>query len=125
MNEDLLRNSFDGEYKDVAETFAHLLQQIVETVDKYGLKQRHLGKHRHDAVRFLKSVERRAIRRQSQQSIKNEWVNMAQGFSLSWTTMECHGITIMLNMRFMRLREFADLLTADSPRTQSESTLSC
>jgi hypothetical protein len=37
--------------------FAHLLQQIVETVDKYGLKRRHFRKHRNDAVRFLESVE--------------------------------------------------------------------
>ena len=58
MNEDLLGNGFDGEYKDMAQRFAHLLQQIVKTVDKYGLKRRHFRKHRHDAVRFLKSVEK-------------------------------------------------------------------
>jgi predicted RecB family nuclease len=58
MNEDLLGNAFDNEYKDMVQRFAHLLQQIVETVDKYGLKRRHFRKHRNDAVRFLKSVER-------------------------------------------------------------------
>jgi hypothetical protein len=58
MNEDLLRNSFDAEYRDLVERFGHLLQQIVETVDKYGLKQRHLGKHRHDVARLLKTVEK-------------------------------------------------------------------
>jgi predicted RecB family nuclease len=57
MNEDLLGNSFDNEYKDVVQRFAHLLQQIVETIDKYGLKRRHFRRHRNDAVRFLKSVE--------------------------------------------------------------------
>jgi hypothetical protein len=57
MNEDLLSNSFDSEYKDVVQRFARLLQQIVETVDKYGLKRRHFRKHRNDAVQFLKSVE--------------------------------------------------------------------
>ena len=56
MNEDLLGNSFDSEYKDLLKKFAGLLQQIVETVDKYGLKQRHFRKHRNDAIRFLKSV---------------------------------------------------------------------
>ena len=39
-------------------SFAHLLQQIVARLDKYGLKRRHYRKHRNDAVRFLKSVER-------------------------------------------------------------------
>ena len=57
MNEDLLGNGFDNEYKDMVQRFAHLLQQIVETVDKYGLKRRHFRKHRNNAVRFLKSVE--------------------------------------------------------------------
>jgi predicted RecB family nuclease len=58
MNEDLLGSGFDSEYKDMVQRFAHLLQKIVETVDKYGLKRRHFRKHRNDAVRFLKSVER-------------------------------------------------------------------
>ena len=58
MNEDLLRNGFDNEYRDMTQRFAHLLQQIVETIDRYGLKRRHFRKHRNDAVRFLKSVER-------------------------------------------------------------------
>ena len=49
MNEDLLNNSFDNEYKDLAQRFADLLRQIVETVDKYGLKQRHFRRHREDA----------------------------------------------------------------------------
>ncbi len=58
MNEDLLANGFDNEYRDMAQRFAHLLQQIVETIDRYGLKRRHFRKHRNDAARFLKSVER-------------------------------------------------------------------
>ncbi len=58
MNEDLLSNSFDNEYKDVVQRFGALLQQIVETVDKYGLKRRHFRRHKNDAIRLLTSVER-------------------------------------------------------------------
>ena len=58
MNEDLLGSGFDGEYKDMVKRFANLLQKIVETVDKYGLRRRYFRKHRNDAVRFLKSVEK-------------------------------------------------------------------
>ena len=57
MNDDLLSNSFDNEFKELGQRFAQLLQQIVKTVDKYGLKRRHFRKHRDDADRFLKSVE--------------------------------------------------------------------
>ena len=42
----------------MTERFAKLLQQIVETIDRYGLKRRHFRKHRNNAARFLKSVER-------------------------------------------------------------------
>jgi len=58
MNDDLLRNGFDAEYRNLVKRFGHLLQQIVETVDKYGLKRRHLGKHKHDVARLLRSVEK-------------------------------------------------------------------
>lgn len=58
MNEDLLNNSFDDEYKDLARRFADLLRKIVETVDKYGLKRRHFRRHKEDAVRFLTWVEK-------------------------------------------------------------------
>ena len=52
MNEDLLKNSFDNELKSVATRFSSLLKTIVGTIDKYGLKARHLNKHRLQAERF-------------------------------------------------------------------------
>jgi len=56
INEDLHRNPFDDELKEIAERFGVLLRQIVETIDTYGLKARHLGKHRRPAARFIEHV---------------------------------------------------------------------
>jgi predicted RecB family nuclease len=56
MNEDLNKNPFDEEFKDIAGRFGALLREIVETVDRYGLKARHLGKHRKAAERFVEHV---------------------------------------------------------------------
>jgi predicted RecB family nuclease len=56
INEDLLRNPFDDELKEIAGRFGGLLRQIVETIDAYGLKARHLGKHRKPAARFIEDV---------------------------------------------------------------------
>jgi predicted RecB family nuclease len=51
INEDLHRNPFDDELKEIAR-----LREIVETIDAYGLKARHLGKHRKPAARFVEHV---------------------------------------------------------------------
>ena len=49
INEDLHKNPFDDELKEIAERFGALLRNIVETIDTYGLKARHLRKHRKPA----------------------------------------------------------------------------
>jgi hypothetical protein len=38
------------------EGFGALLREIVETIDRYGLKRRHLAKHKRSAERFLDDV---------------------------------------------------------------------
>ncbi len=56
MNDDLLKNPFDDEFKSLAETFSSLLRTIVNTIDRYGLKKRHLNKHRRDANKFVERI---------------------------------------------------------------------
>jgi len=56
INEDLLRNPFDDELVAFAARFGHILRRIVETVDRYGLKRRHLQKHKKEALRLVESV---------------------------------------------------------------------
>jgi predicted RecB family nuclease len=56
INDDLHRNPFDEELKEIARRFSALLRQIVETIDTYGLKARHLGKHRKPAAAFIEHV---------------------------------------------------------------------
>jgi hypothetical protein len=56
INEDLHRNPFDDELKEIAGRFGGLLREIVETIDTYGLRARHLGKHRKPATRFIEHV---------------------------------------------------------------------
>jgi hypothetical protein len=46
INDDILKNPFDEELIEVGRTFAMLLAPIIETIDKYGLKRRHLNKHK-------------------------------------------------------------------------------
>jgi hypothetical protein len=57
INEDVLKHPFNEELTFIAQRFGALLQEVVETIDRYGLKKRHLGKHRRSAERFLDDIE--------------------------------------------------------------------
>jgi len=56
IDDDLLRNPIDTELKVLAQDFGILLRQIISTVDRYGLKRRHLQKHKKGVDRFLHTV---------------------------------------------------------------------
>ena len=57
INEDVVKHPFNEEMTFVATRFGALLRQIVDTIDRYGLKKRHLRKHKRSAERFLHEVE--------------------------------------------------------------------
>ncbi|RJO61759.1 TM0106 family RecB-like putative nuclease [candidate division WS5 bacterium] len=59
MNEDILRSPFDLEMKELGKDFTALLTPIIETIDKYGLKKRHLHLHERSVLRFFKKIEGR------------------------------------------------------------------
>jgi predicted RecB family nuclease len=56
INEDLHKNPFDHELKEIGRRFGALLREIVETIDAYGLKARYLSKHRSPAAAFIEHV---------------------------------------------------------------------
>ncbi len=62
MNDDLVRNQFDYEFKEIVIDVGNLLRTIMETIDKYGLKQRHFNKHKKDVRRFFNRILSREYR---------------------------------------------------------------
>jgi predicted RecB family nuclease len=52
LNNDLLKNQFNIDFKNFVSNFSDLLQKIIGTVNKYGLKKRNLNKHNKDVSRF-------------------------------------------------------------------------
>jgi hypothetical protein len=59
INDDLRKEPFNEEMKLIAYSFAALLKPIVETVDQFGLKARHLHKHRRSVDRFYDALSQR------------------------------------------------------------------
>jgi predicted RecB family nuclease len=60
INADLMGNPYDEEFKGLAAEFGKLLRTIVATIDNYGLKKRHLHKHKAEVARFFRALEARA-----------------------------------------------------------------
>ena len=56
LNEDLQRNQFDSEYKHIVVEFGKLLKIIIETIDRFGLKNKNLNKHINDVEEFYTNV---------------------------------------------------------------------
>ena len=56
MNDDLIKEPFNEEIKLITNDFAELLRNIVQTIDRFGLKARYLRKHNADVNRFFKNL---------------------------------------------------------------------
>jgi hypothetical protein len=56
LNEELLRNPYDEEFKHITTNFGLLLKAIVEDVDRHGLRRHFLGKHLVAVDRFYRKV---------------------------------------------------------------------
>jgi hypothetical protein len=59
LNDDLLRQPFNGELKELVRDFAVLLKPMIETVDRFWLKAHFLRKHKIFVERFYKELFKR------------------------------------------------------------------
>ena len=59
VNNDLCKQPFDEEMKEVAQKFATLVKPMIESVDRFGLKAYHLRKHKCSVDRFYEALSKR------------------------------------------------------------------
>jgi predicted RecB family nuclease len=52
LNEDFIKHQLDNEFKEIISEFGNLLRKIITTIDKYGLKQYNLNKHKKEVEQF-------------------------------------------------------------------------
>jgi hypothetical protein len=53
LNDDLLKNPFDDDLKQVAARFTAVVQPVIGTIDRFGLKKYHLGKHKREVEQYF------------------------------------------------------------------------
>ncbi len=56
LNEDLLKNPFDIEFKLIITCFAKLLRPILDTAERYGLKRRNFNRHKRSVEKFFDQI---------------------------------------------------------------------
>ena len=61
VNEDLSKQPFNEEMKEIAQRFAGLLKPIIDTVDRFGLKARYLRRHRRSVDQFYDVLSSRTF----------------------------------------------------------------
>jgi len=57
FNDGLLADPLDKELKELGHRFGHVLQAIIATVDRFGLKARHLRMHKSEVGQFIAAIE--------------------------------------------------------------------
>ena len=74
MNQELLNNPFDQELQSITGPFGTLLREIVEEIDRHGLKSRHLGKHQRGVDSYLQSLGTRTFRSEAAEALQGRLV---------------------------------------------------
>jgi len=61
MNDALLHNPFDEDFKMIVQDFSNIMKEIVSTVDRVGLRRAHLQRHKKKAEMFLAATASRRV----------------------------------------------------------------
>lgn len=70
LNNDLLKEPYNDEFKGLVGEVAVLLKPMIETIDRFGLKARFLRRHTVDVDQFFKSLSSRVYQTEAAQKCK-------------------------------------------------------
>jgi len=127
FNQDIVGNPWDEELKSLASTFGCLLRAVIATVDRYGLTQRHLGKHRRDVDRFFQTTVAKTFRSEVAEGYRKRLLKYRDKL---FTFLDYDGVPWNNNNAehavkgFAYYREVADNLVTESGLTQYLTLLS-
>ena len=117
FNQDILAHPWDEELKSVASGFGGLLKTVIATVDRYGLRKRHLGKHHRDVGRFFRSIAAAAYRSETAEGYRQRLLKCRDKL---FTFIEYNGVPWHNNAAehaikaFAHYREVADNIVSEA-----------
>ena len=105
LNDEFFKNQLDYEFKELLQRFTALLRQIVDTIDKRGLKKRYLNKHQKDVRKFFREICRKEYRSELAQKYQKRF-EKNQG--VLFTFLEYDGVPWNNNNAEHAIKEFAE-----------------
>jgi hypothetical protein len=120
INDDLHTNPFNDELKEIAGQFGALLREIVKTIDAYGLKARHLGKHRKSAAGFIERVVAMKCTTEAGSALKKR---IEKNRDKLFTFLDYNGVPWNNNNAEHALRAFTrlrNIMTTSTPKGHRE-----
>jgi predicted RecB family nuclease len=106
INEDLRKHPFSQEMRQIAEAFACLLRPMIATVDRFGLKARHLRKHRPAVEKFFCALEKRDYQTEVAVAYRKRF---EKNRNKLFTFLDCDGVPWNNNNAEHAIKAFARL----------------
>ena len=104
LNDELFKNPFDEEYKALVVAFGKLLRLVIGTIDRYGLKKRHLARHLKDTDHFRRQFVEREHRSDSAAKAAKRF---RRHWDECWTFLHHDGVPWNNNNAEAAIRAFA------------------
>ncbi|MCH7725365.1 MAG: TM0106 family RecB-like putative nuclease [Planctomycetes bacterium] len=111
MNDDLLKFPYDDEFRSVVDSFAKMFRSVTQTIDRFGLKRRHLQKHKRELLGLFDTISTNTYSSVAAQKHQARILKYGQRML---TFMDFDGVCWNNNFaenavkRFARFRRFAD-----------------
>jgi hypothetical protein len=122
INEDLLKHPFDDDLSSIARGFGSLLREIIDTIDRWGLKKRYLGRHRRAAERFLDEVAAMPCSSEPAVALKKR---ISKNRAKLFTFLHCDGVPWNNNNAEHAVRAFTRLRNTMASSTAKGTTDYC
>lgn len=104
LNDELLLNPFDDQLKGIISQFGVLLRATVETIDRHGLKRRHLQKHDRQVERFFSRLDKSDFTTEAAAKVKDRLLKNRDGL---FTFVKHDGIPWNNNNAENAIKQFA------------------
>jgi len=104
LNDELYKNPFDLEYKEIVTAFGQLLKGIVLTIDKHGLKPRFLKKH----IKATETFYKQYVEKEYKTQLANKCAKrLRKHWAVLWTFLSHTGVPWNNNNAEAAIKAFA------------------
>ena len=76
LNDDMHREPFNVEIKEIVQEFGALLEPMIDTIDRYGLKTHFLRKHKMAVTRFYDTLLLRKYNTELAQKVQGRFITV-------------------------------------------------